>query len=266
MIKKIFYFLTVCLMATQAYAGLLISKPYIVLDGKKSDVLQFTNMSKKKMKYRVWMENYKQKPSGQYEKVSDSRKRMAADDLVYISPKSFILDSKQTQTIRVMRKGSKNKDYKNAQNGEYRSHLVVQEVEELDTEYVAQKAKSDGKTLSFKITGLMGMSIPVILRKGNLHATADIVKAELRGNNTMNVQIARNGNKSLRGDVVVLANKKKEVGKLGNVAIYTENKVRSLKIPLDMSSLKGKKVKSLKVEYRNTEGNKKNVLATYDVK
>lgn len=263
MTKKILYFLVFCLMSSQAFANILISKTYTILDSKRSDILEVTNMSNQKMRYKVKMVNYKQNPDGSYEISYDSD--ISANELLYVSPKNFILDKRQTQTIRVMKKSSKNKAFKNLADGEYRTHLVVQEAESLDDNFSVssiedEKIVKEGG-FSIEIEGLMGVSIPVIVRQGDLTSNAKIISAKLEGNE-LSLKVNRTGNKSVRGDLTIFANNK-EIGKATNFAIYTENNSRFIKIPLDLDSLKGKNLKSLRVEYKDVENKKQDILSSY---
>jgi len=251
---------------------MLFSKTYILLDNsRKSDILETTNLSTKKMRYRVKLINYKQLSNGEYEVVKNGDDNITADNLFYVSPKSFILDNKETQTIRIMRKSLNNNNLKNLEDGEYRTHLVVQEVEDLDPDYSAEKIEEVAKNvdpsagMTIEIKGYMGMSIPVIFRKGNLTADAKILKATKLFENEQDVlklEVGRNGNQSVRGDLTVLADNK-EVGVVNNFAIYTENKSRFITIPLDFSSLKDKKINSIKINYKNSESKNKEILSTY---
>ena len=270
MLKKLVYIILFCLIASKSYANMLFSKTYILLDSRrKSDILETTNLSTKKMRYRVHLVNYKQLPNGKYEVVKDNEGQNTAKNLFYVSPKSFILDNKETQTIRIMRKSLSNTNLKDLKDGEYRTHLVVREVEDLDPDFsaeeiteVAKKEETEGMTIEVK--GFMGMSIPVIFRKGELTSSAKIAKAtKIIKNNkdVLKLEVARNGNKSVRGNLAILANNK-EVGKINNFAIYLENNRRFVEVPLDLTPLKGKEIKSMKISYKDSESKKKNVLST----
>jgi len=274
MLRKITYAIVFCLIASKSYANILFSKTYILLDGKhRSDILETTNLSSKKMRYKVKLVNFKQLENGKYEKI-EVKNQNSADNMFYVSPKSFILDNKETQTVRIMRKSLNSKNLKNLENGEYRTHLVVQEVEDLGADFSETEIKEVAKKeteesgMSIEIKGYMGMSIPVVLRKGQLEAGAKITSAKLldrKGSQFLKVEVARTGDKSVRGSIKVMSNRK-EVGVVNNFAIYMESNKRFIEIPLDTESFKGKPLGSIEVSYRDTENKKGQIYSTYTLK
>lgn len=276
MLKKLFITMIFCTMASQSYANILFSKTYIELDnGKRSDVLEVTNIANKKMRYKVDLVEYKQLPTGEYISLKKDENEMSAKNLIYVSPKSFILDNKNTQTIRIMRKHVNDKVFTNLADGEYRTHLLVRETEDLNPEYsvyqieeTAEKtAQENQESFSIEIKGFMGMSIPVIFRKGTLNVEAKIVSAKKivnsNGQPVLKLEIDRTGNKSVRGNITILANNK-EVGVFDNFAIYSENTKRIVEVPLDLKPLKGREINSIKVIYKKSGKNNK-ILSTYEI-
>ncbi|MFC1659574.1 hypothetical protein ACFL0U_03345 [Pseudomonadota bacterium] len=279
----------ICFLSlNDSYANLLFSKTYIILDrSNRSEIFQITNLSGKKMRYKAKLLHYKQVENGQYENIENPvEEDMIADKLVYVSPRSFILEPKETQTIRVMRKNYNSGKLKSTPNGEYRSHLLVIEDSEIkdtyDLETVLEDSKYKLKKNEFRIHihGLMGTSIPLIVRKGELNSSAKITSVQplvdSKGKPAMRVEIKRSGNKSVRGDIIIKVDGK-QVGKTNNFAIYTSTDKRYMNIPLKFSlednsksnirriinSLKNKKIE---VHYIDIENKKKDILASYTSK
>lgn len=274
--KKLFYITAfiAALLMNNAYANILISKTYVQLDARKrSETVDIVNIADSKYRYRVRFVNYKQLPDGSYQILNDDEKNMSADNLLYMSPKSFILSPREIQTVRIMRKSLKNKAFKGLGDGEYRAHLLIQEVEKLDSQYDDAELKEEPVEpkegeIKIKIEGLMGMSIPVVYRKGNLQAESKIVNVQKvtkkDGATVLKVELSRAGDRSIRADLVATV-EKKVVGILKNVAIYTENTKRFIELPIDLAPFKNKKVDTIVVTYKEVKGKKEKVLSIYNL-
>jgi hypothetical protein len=290
MIRKTFKFLFIVAIFISTFvknsdASMLVSKTYIILDtDHRSDILQVTNLSDKKMRYKTKLIHYKQLENGDYKNIEGATesKDMIADNLVYMSPRSFVLEPKETQTIRIMRKNFNSGNLKDLPNGEYRSHLIVAEDSEVKDAYNLEEIKnsqyeSSKGGLSIKIVGLMGTSIPLIVRKGDLTTSGSIAGFEFFSNSNgepfIKVEIARSGEKSIRGDMQVTADGK-QIANVKNVAVYTSTSKRYINIPLNLNfedktplgvknALKELGNKKIEIKYVDVEEENNALIASY---
>ena len=177
---------------------------------------------------------------GAYEEIEKGKEgnEKFADEMVRFSPKQVTLKPGETQTVRLMLKKSDN-----AKNGEYRSHLLFRE--EAPAEFgtnVENKGKND-KKISVVLKPLFGISIPVLVKNGQVTANAAIknlvLKTDDKNNDVLAVELSRNGNGSTYGNVTVTlspknSDKKYDIGTVNNVAIFYPNDSRKINVPLTL--------------------------------
>ena len=120
------------------------------------------------------------------------------------------------------------------------------------------------KGVHFQLTPVYGVTIPVIVRLGNLQATAgisDVHLAEKNGNRVVSLELSRAGQRSTFGEVRVLkAGVKEPVAIQRAVAIYTEVGKREVNIPLN-ADFKGSIDGPVTVQYVETYDDGAHVLA-----
>ena len=234
-------------------AGLIVTPTRVVLEGKqRSKLISIANNGTAKGKYRISVINKTMTKRGLIENAEEPiGSELFANDLIRFSPRSVTLKPGEHQNIRLMVR--KNKDM---QDGEYRSHmnfmiLPDEEISQQDTQEKNKQNKSDN-SLTISIKSNFGVSIPVIIRHGNLDATAIIegISITHKGDNKyVNFSILREGSKSLYGDLLfyfVKEGNSKLIKSVGGIAIYTSIERRNLEIPIDLEAQKGK----LLIEYR----------------
>ncbi len=238
-------FISTIFFISTANAGFLIYPQKILFHGKtKKQSIKITNVTDTKKTYRLKMVNYQQQKDGGYKKIikEDPIAKFAEKNLRY-GPKKITLSPGQTQTINIMVK-SKN----SLADGEYRSHLSI--VEKDTTEM--RKASTFGSSMGFEIKADYGVTVPVIIRKGNLQMDVVINSAKLKSDKKgafLDLTVNRNGQKSMRGQFSIFDGKK-EIGVIKNIVLFTNLSKRSFGVNLyktdakrlNKSSLKGKKV------------------------
>lgn len=130
--------------------------------------------------------------------------------------------------------------------GEYRSHLTVRELPPENAGLTAeQAAANDNGSISFNITTLLAVSVPVIVRQG-----PPDVRAAIEGVSyaigpaagspnrvaTVSLQLLRQGQSSLFGDLEIrrtVGGKPGElIGVLRGIGVYTEIDRRMVEVPL----------------------------------
>ena len=229
-----------------AAGGLVISPQLVELDNRqRSKVLTLANRGDETQTYRISVINYRMDPDGSLHPVdTPSQGDGFATGLFRYAPRQITLEPGKPQTVRILYRRPANLG-----EGEYRSHLLFQQVPKAKP---ATSAQSSGAGLSLQIDPIFGITVPVIVRHGKLEADGeltDLNMTEINGGAGISLRIARSGSKSLRGDLVASVDGQR-VGRLNNVAVYLSTPYREIVLPLtpeDTPLVAGRKVV---VEYR----------------
>ena len=227
--KKIFILCCMCvfLMTKTAWADLSVSPFYVVFDAdspKRTASVRFTNNSAEEKRYRIKLINYRQMPDGRYEEITKALKgNPFAAPYINYAPHEATLKPRQSQTIRLQRK-----PMAAAADGEYVSHLLIQEMPQAF--HIDEKTQSN--ELKFDIKALYGVTIPIIIDKGNLTDKGWLENVKLLpGSDELLVTVGRSGTKSFWGNIIVL-DKYKEIGRVNELKIFLTTDKRSIRIPL----------------------------------
>lgn len=227
--------------------GLLVSPTYVLFDGReRSKALLLTNRGEAVETYRVSIIDRRQMPDGQLAETDrPGAGEGFASHLVRYAPREVLLQPNKPQTIRVLLQLPAD-----LPDGEYRSHILVQQVPKPSEPPLAEKPEG----LSVTIRAIFGVSVPLIIRKGQLDASASLsdVRA-LRladGRSAIGLKLNRSGTRSLRGDFNVLVDGA-PAGQLTNINVFLSTPYRELTIPLTTpGDLKGHR---LSVEFNEGE-------------
>jgi hypothetical protein len=129
---------------------------------------------------------------------------------------------------------------------------------------VAQSAGDAPKGVQFKLTPVYGVTIPVIVRLGNLEATAGIANVHLEkkdGSPAIAFDVTRAGSRSTYGEIRVLkAGVKDPIAVQKGVAVYTEIGTRHISVPV-IEAYKSAASGSVTVEYLETYDDGTHLLA-----
>ena len=121
------------------------------------------------------------------------------------------------------------------------------------------------KGVQFKLTPVYGVTIPVIVRLGNLQATAGIADVKLEkkdGAPAISLDLSRAGTRSTYGEIRVLkAGVKNPIAIQRGVAVYTEVGKRHVSIPVQ-DDLRGLASGPVTVEYLETFDDGTHLLAS----
>lgn len=197
----------------------------------------------------------------------------SARDMVQLSPRRVVLAPGKGQTIR-LRIGN---IPESGQAAEYRTHLTVTNVPPKDTGVTAEQAAAadaGGNKLSFKVTTVYGLSIPVIIRTGAVDVRADLENPHIvteqiapdtrtppRPTPVLVVDLVRKGPNSVYGVVELVpagVKKPEPLAVARGVAVYPEVERRSVRIPLSRAPKPGEK---LEVTFTDDDTSPGKVLA-----
>lgn len=219
--------------------GLVISPKRVVFDnGQRIAEVLLANRGNNEERYRILLVNRAMNEQGQLtETKTPANGEFFADDYIRFSPRQVTLGPKETQKIRIMSRLSAD-----SKEGEYRSHLMIQEIPAAKPAESASNVQND--TIGINVQAIFGVSIPMILRKGDLSAQASLSNPKIRtvdGKTFLDVTVNREGNKSILGTLNVFE-KSQKIGILKNVAVYMSapKRVVSIQLDPDHANLSGK--------------------------
>jgi P pilus assembly chaperone PapD len=244
---------------TSADAGvgdLLVAPTRIMLDGRKGTEIVLNNIGDAPATYRISVEFRRMTADGKLEDVADpTPQEKAAADMIVYAPRRVTLAPHEPQSIRIAARPPQG-----LPDGEYRVHLLFRAIP--PSTPVTAAADQPGQGLKLQLIPVYGVTIPVIVRLGNLQATAGISNVELEkkdGKAEISLDLSRSGSRSTFGEVQVLkAGVKDPIAIQKAVAVYTEVKDRHVTIPVD-EAYKGELTGPVTVQYIETyqDGNEK---------
>jgi P pilus assembly chaperone PapD len=242
--------------ASAGAGDLLVAPTRIVLDGGRGTEIVLNNIGDEPATYRISVEFRRMMPDGTLADVTDpTPQEKQAEDMIIYAPRRVTLAPNEPQSIRIAARPPQG-----LPDGEYRVHLLFRAIPPAMP--VEAKADEHVKGLHLRLIPIYGVTIPVIVRLGNLEATAAIsdVKLEQRdGKPAIGLELSRSGTRSTFGEVLVLKPGVKDpIGVQKAVAVYTEIGSRHVSVPVD-ANYKGALTGPVTVEYLETydDGNQK---------
>ena len=220
--------------ATPATAGvgdLLVAPTRIVLNGSRGTEIILNNIGDDVATYRISVELRRMTADGQLEDVtSPNTAETTARDMILYAPRRVTLPPNQPQSIRIAARAPAG-----LADGEYRVHLLFRAIPKPRP---AAAADADFKGIGFALTPIYGVTIPVIVRLGNLQAKSGIANVHLNkktpGKTAIEMDLTRGGSRSVYGDIKVFkAGVAEPIATQRGVAVYTEVGQRSISIPVD---------------------------------
>jgi hypothetical protein len=249
--------------STPADAGigdLLVAPTRIVLDGGRGAEIVLNNIGEEPATYRISVEFRRMLPDGSLEDVKDpTAADKTASDMIIYAPRRVTLAPHEPQAIRIVARPPQG-----LPDGEYRVHMLFRAIPPA-TPVVQEASAPAEKGLRFKLTPIYGVTIPVIVRLGNLQATAGIANVHLEktseGAPAVAVDLTRSGSRSTFGEVRVLKSGVKDPIALQKaVAVYTELNSRHVAIPVN-PAYKGEVSGPVTVQYVETFDDGDHVIA-----
>ena len=226
--------LLVAAPSAQAGVGdLLVAPTRIVLDGRRGTEIILKNIGDEVATYRVSVEFRRMGADGKLVDVDlPSDQEKAAEEMILYAPRKVVLPPDQPQAIRLSARAPQG-----LPDGEYRVHMLFRAIPAPQAVTAPQKVEG----VAFQLRPIYGVTIPVIVRLGNLEAKAGISnvrKVTDGGKPAISVDIARSGSRSTYGEIRVLkAGIDKPIAMAAGVAVYTEIGQRSVTVPIDPAQL-----------------------------
>jgi len=222
-------------MSFMAVAGLAVSPKRVVFEARdRSGALDLLNNSTTTARYQIFFEQKRMRSDGSMENIDtqDSAK-IYAKDMIRYSPRRVDIEPGAAQTIRLAVRRPKD-----LPDGEYLSHIVFQEIPNTaPAESSSEGGEADADApLSISLQPRLKIAIPIIVRQGELSATAGIddvsFKKDLGEFGGFEMVLTRKGSKSLYGSVEVFELEGGKVGRrvavIKGVGVYSEVSRRTI--------------------------------------
>lgn len=250
---------------SDAQGNLLITPRRVVFEGnKQSQELTLANTGADTAKYTVSFVQYRMTVEGSFDTIGKPDEgQLFADKYLRFFPRSVTLPPNGSQVIRMQYR-----KMPDMQIGEYRSHVYFRAIpnEKLLGD---EQTTADSTSIGIKLVPIFGISIPVIIRNGDLQVKIDLtnIKLDLKSDTVPNLSVSfeRSGDKSVYGDLSVMwapaQGDPVEVGVVRGIAVYTPNKLRIFKMQLrNVPGVDYKKGK-LKIKFQAPNDSKAEIYA-----
>lgn len=238
---------TFALLSVPVHAAgdLLVAPTRLILDGSRGTEVVLNNIGAEPATYRISLEIKRMTAAGGLEEIAEadaSEAEKAALDMIAFSPRRVTLPPNQPQVIRV---GVRLPE--GLAPGEYRAHMLFRAVPDAAPAPAAADPSKPAPTgVSIALTPIYGITIPIIVRVGDLGASATIGNAwvgETKDGPAFEFDLTRTGNRSVYGDIEVTRPGLPEPLLLARgIAVYPEIGARkvSLRVPPELAAqLKG---------------------------
>jgi P pilus assembly chaperone PapD len=242
--------------ASAGVGDLLVAPTRLVLDGRRGAEIVLNNVGDEPATYRISVEFRRMTPEGNLVEVSDpTPQEKAAADMIVFAPHRVTLAPHEPQSIRIAARPPAG-----LPDGEYRVHLLFRAIPPATP--VVPDNGQPVKGLHLQLIPIYGVTIPVIVRLGNLQVTAAISNVAVEkkdGKAEIGLDLSRAGSRSTFGEVLVLKPGLKDpIAIQKAIAVYTELGKRHVSIPVD-DKFKAELSGPVTVQYLETydDGNQK---------
>lgn len=236
-------------LATPALAAgdLLVAPTRVVLDGARGTEVILNNIGAETATYRVSLELRRMRPDGSLEEVATEAPDAhdaATLGMISYAPRRVVLPPNQPQAIRIGVRAPQG-----LADGEYRAHMLFRAIPDAKPA-IPPAVKPEGVSIS--LTPIYGVTIPIIVRQGNLSATAAIADPRVIATEhgpAIAFKLTRQGNRSTYGRIrVTKPGVDKPLIEARGIAVYAEIPERTVRLPVSAevaAQLKG----PAKIEY-----------------
>jgi P pilus assembly chaperone PapD len=181
---------------------LLIAPTRIVMNGARGTEILLNNIGEKPATYRISVVLRKMLPDGAIQEVEEADAtpiQKQTLSMISYAPRRVTLPPNQPQAIRIGVRAPAG-----LADGEYRAHILFRAIP--DAKPVTADPAAPRQGLSISLTPIYGVAIPIIVRQGNLKATASLSDAKMESDAEgprLFFKIARTGDRSTYGRIKV---------------------------------------------------------------
>jgi len=223
-----------------AAGNIMVTPTRIVFEQRdRSAQVTLVNQSDKASNFRISFVRQNMTENGEFVAVGEGEPGMFSDSMIRFSPRQINLPPGQSQVIRLaLRRPADLAD------GEYRSHMLFQALPESSSSNVEEITQPKPEGITIELVPIIGVSIPVIVRQGNLSSSVSLSNAEIvysdqsAGKADILVNINRQGNRSAYGDLRVTYAPEGAaplvLAQANSVAVYANMSTRRFRMPLNL--------------------------------
>jgi len=218
-------------MPAQAAGDLLVAPTRVVLDGDRGTEVILNNIGSETATYRISLELRRMTADGRLEEVTEDQANeieQAAKAMIRYAPRRVTLPPNQPQAIRLGVRAPEG-----LPDGEYRVHLLFRAIPEARS--VTDQTVPDGG-FTIALTPIYGVTIPIIVRYGNLQATAAIANGRMEKDadgQSFAFDLSRSGDRSTYGEIRITKPGIDEPVMIARgIAVYPEVTKRTVSLPV----------------------------------
>ncbi|MEQ8744848.1 molecular chaperone [Parasphingorhabdus sp.] len=218
-------------MPAQAAGDLLVAPTRVVLDGDRGTEVILNNIGSETATYRISLELRRMTADGRLEEVTEDQANeieQAAKAMIRYAPRRVTLPPNQPQAIRLGVRAPEG-----LPDGEYRVHLLFRAIPETRS-VTDQTVPNGGFTIA--LTPIYGVTIPIIVRYGNLQATAAIANGRMEKDadgQSFAFDLSRSGDRSTYGEIRITKPGIDEPVMIARgIAVYPEVTKRTVSLPV----------------------------------
>ncbi|TVR85813.1 MAG: molecular chaperone [Saprospirales bacterium] len=247
---------------TKAQSDILITPHRVVFEpGERIKEISLVNTGADTARYLMSFVQYRMTEMGRLEQIAEPEEgQFFADRYVRMFPRSVVLPPEEAQLVRLQLRAPSD-----LTTGEYRSHLYFRSEDHRQRlERDDEEAQTEG--LGVRLIPIYGITIPVIFRAGDTSFELEVESAELVKENDQHfveMRVNRHGNQSVFGNIVIDyhdGNESHKVYEVRGVAIYTPNKYRIFRLPLQEIPDSDFSSGSLNIRYKEHRGQPRRVF------
>lgn len=223
---------------SMAQGDLLITPRRVVFEGNKQiEEITLANTGQDTAFYSISFLQYHMTEDGSFDEITEPKPgQRFADPVLRYFPRSIELAPGESQVVRMQLRR-----LPNMEEGEYRSHLYFRAVPD-ERPLGEEDVLTDTTAIGIRLTPIFGISIPVIVRIGNLSASLSINGLALekteKSRFVLKTELNREGSKSIYGDLIAdyfaPGVEPVNVGLVRGIAVYTPNTLRRFSMPLNV--------------------------------
>lgn len=220
-----------------AQGDLLITPRRLVFEGSTRSVdMNLANTGNDTATYAISLVQMRMTLDGRFETITEPDSgQLFADKYLRFFPRSVTLGPNESQTVKVQLLRASQMS-----PGEYRSHFYFRAIPKL-VALGENIPVADSNSISIVLKPIFGLTIPAIIRVGDVMAKVTLTDLNLRllddGVPNFSLTINRTGSSSVFGDLTVYytpsQGKETMVGIANGIAVYTPNAKRTFQFNLN---------------------------------
>jgi P pilus assembly chaperone PapD len=223
-------------LTLNAQGDLLITPRRVVFEGNRQrQEITLANTGQDTARYSISFVQYRMTEEGGFEQIdSPDPGQLFADAYLRFFPRTVSLAPNESQVVRMQLRR-----LPDMVDGEYRSHMYFRAVPD-EKPLGEEDILSDTTAIGIRLVPIFGITIPVIIRIGELNAGVKLSNLALKQNEDappdFSLTMNREGNQSVYGDLTINyvppAGEPVEVGVVRGIAVYTPNSKRNFTMQL----------------------------------